>query len=341
MSEIFSRRQILHRAIAASTLVTAPAVMTRPARAAEYELKMSTTILPAHPLNARAKEAAEAILQDSGGRLKIEVFAGYQLGNNASILTQLRSGAVECATFSGGILSTLVPVATIYNMAFAFTTNEQVFNALDGKLGDYLRLQIEKAGLHSLGKLWELGFRQITTSTRPIASPADLKGMKLRVPVAPLFVSAFSALGAAPAPINFDELYTSLQTKVVDGQENDLFQIEAGRLFEVQKYCSVTNHIWDGYYSLVNGRVWRSLPEDLQEIWARHFNAAVDRERADMKQNAEAVRKSLESRGIPFNAVDPEAFRDTLKKAGFYAEWKRKFGAEAWSQLEAVASNLS
>lgn len=338
MSQLFDRRRLL---TTAASLLAAPAIMTRPARAAEFEFKMSTTILPDHPLNARAKEAAEAVLKESGGRLQINVFPGYQLGNNASILTQLRSGGIEFATFSGGILSTLVPVATIYNTAFAFATNDQVFEALDGKLGDYLRAQIEKSGLHALGKLWELGFRQVTTSTRPVNAPADLRGMKLRVPVAPLFVSAFNALGAAPAPINFDELYTALQTKIVDGEENDLFQIEAGRLFEVQKYCSMTNHIWDGYYSLVNGRVWRSLPDDLKEIWTKHFDAAVGRERDDMRQKNASVRKSLEGKGIVFNETDTAAFRDSLKKAGFYAEWKTKFGPEAWSQLEAIAGSLT
>jgi len=336
----FERRRLL-RVLGRSAVLAAPAILARHAQAAEFTFKMATTIIPDQPLNARAMQAAAAILEETGGRVQIQVFPGYQLGSSTSVLSQLRGGAIEIATFSGSVLSTLVPLSTIYNVAFAFQDLDRVWTAMDGRLGDHIRAAIGRSGLHALDKHWNLGFRQITTSTRPVAAPADLRDMKLRVPVAPLFVSCFRALGAAPAPINFDELYTALQTKVVDGQENDLFQIQAARLYEVQRYCSTTNHIWDGYFTLVNGRVWRSLPSALQGVVAKHLDAAAVSQRQDLQERMEGSAQALRAAGIAFNEPDRDAFRTALGRAGFYAECKRSFGPEAWAILESSVGPLA
>ncbi|WP_435336195.1 TRAP transporter substrate-binding protein, partial [Klebsiella pneumoniae] len=112
----------------------------------------------------------------------------------------------------------------------------------------------------AMERIWDNGFRQITSSTRPIAGPADLQGFKIRVPVSPLWTSMFKALDSAPASINFAEVYSSLQTKIVDGQENPLAIISTAKLYEVQKYCSLTNHMWDGFWFLANRRAWERLP---------------------------------------------------------------------------------
>src|SRR6185312_13338766 len=133
-------------------------------------------------------------------------------------------------------------------------------NALDGKLGSYLRAQINKAGIVAMDKIWDNGFRQITTSRKPIVQPADLQGLKIRVPVSALWISLFKSLGAAPTSINFAEVYSALQTHVVDGQENPPAIISAAKLYEVQKYCSLTNHMWDGWWLLVNRRSGSGSP---------------------------------------------------------------------------------
>jgi tripartite ATP-independent transporter DctP family solute receptor len=335
-----TRRHALKAAASGTLLLAAPAILTRRAQAADYEFKLATTIIPEHPINVHVRDAAAAILKESGGRVSIQVFPGYQLGSSAAMVSQLRSGAVEFCTLSGAVLSSLVPSSTIYNVAFAFETIDQVWAALDGKMGDYIRKDIEKAGIHALDKHWNLGFRLITTRSKPVKDPADLKGLKIRVAVAPLILSCFQMFGAAPAPINFDELYTALQTGVVDGQENDLFQIQAGRLFEVQKYCAKTNHIWDGYFTLVNSEMWKSLPEELQEIVARNINAAAVRERDDVQQRMQPSMQALEKAGLVFNDVDRPAFKEALSKAGFYKSWKEKFGPELWSLLEATTGPL-
>ena len=133
-------------------------------------------------------------------------------------------------------------------------------------LGAYVRAQIEKTGYIVVSKAADNGFRQITSSAKPIKTPEDLKGYRIRVPVSPIFTSLFKALGASPTSINFNELYTALQTHLVDGQENGLVAIEAGKLYEVQKYVSETNHIWDPFWLIANRRAFTSLPENIREI---------------------------------------------------------------------------
>ena len=151
----------------------------------------------------------------------------------------------------------------------------------------------------------------------------------------------FEAFGAAPASINFSEVYSALQTKIVEGQENPLTLIQIARLYEVQKYISMTSHMWDGYWLLVNGRAFKALPEDAQETLAREMNRAAIEERADIAALNGAVATDLKSKGLEFSEVDKDSFRATLKKAGFYAEWKKKYGDEAWGILEGEVGQLS
>ena len=151
----------------------------------------------------------------------------------------------------------------------------------------------------------------------------------------------FKALEASPASINFSEVYTSLQTKVVDGQENPLAIISTAKLNEVQKYCSVTNHMWDGFWFLANRRSWERLPEDVRAIVAKHINAAGVKERADVAILNASLQKDLADKGMVFNQARADTFRDRLRKAGFYSEWKEKYGAEAWALLERYSGNLA
>jgi tripartite ATP-independent transporter DctP family solute receptor len=263
------------------------------------------------------------------------------LGSDTDTLSQLRSGGVEFFTLSGLILSTLVPAASINGMGFAFPNYDTVWKAMDGELGAYIRSQIAKANLVVLEKIWDNGFRQTTTSTKPVATPGDFHGMKLRVPPSPLWTSMFEAFGAAPASINFNEVYSALQTKIVDGQENPLAIISTAKLYEVQKYCSLTNHMWDGFWFLANKRAWEALPEDVRAIVAKNVNAAGVKERDDVAKLNASLQQDLAAKGLIFNKLDPAPFRNALRAAGFYTEWKKKYGDEAWAILEKAVGKLA
>jgi len=329
-----TRRTFVQTATAATSGVAAFGILTRPGDAAEFTFKYANNVVVTHPVNVRLKEAVDRIREESSGRLDLQIFPNSQLGGDTDVLSQLRTGAIQMFNLSGLILATFVPLASINGVGFAFKDYGQVWPAMDGALGALIRDAIGKAGLVALDNMWDNGYRQITSSTHPINAPDDLRGFKIRVPVSPLWTSMFKALGASPAAINFNEVYSSLQTKVVEGQENPLSLIEIAKLYEVQKYVSLTNHMWDGFWTLANGAAWNGLPKNLQEIVAKNVNAAARNEREDIAKLNETVQASLTQKGMVFNKTDAEKFRTALRDAGFYKEWKEKFGAQAWGVLE-------
>jgi len=330
-----SRRAVLAGAVAL------PLVAIRTARAADFSFKLANNSPVTHPQSVRQQEAAARIKAATNGRVDIQLFPNNQLGSDTDMLSQLRSGAIDFFTLSGLILSTLVPAASINGVGFAFKDSPTVWKAMDGDLGAYVRGEIAKANLVAMDKIWDNGFRQTTSSTKPINAPEDYKGFKIRVPVSPLWTSMFKAFDASPASINFSEVYSALQTKIVEGQENPLALISTAKLYEVQKYCSLTNHMWDGFWFLANRRAWEKVPEDLRAIVAGNVNAAALKEREDTAKLNANLRGELESKGLVFNQPEVGPFREKLRSAGFYAEWKGKYGEQAWELLEKSVGRLS
>jgi tripartite ATP-independent transporter DctP family solute receptor len=336
-----TKRPITRRTLlAASAAVPLCSILTRPASAAEFNYKLATGQDPTHPVNVRAQEAIDRIREATGGRLEIKLFPANQLGSDTDLLTQVRNGSVEFFNQSSSILATFAPVAGIVNTGFAFENYDAVWKAMDGELGAYIRAQIAKTPIQTVSKIWDNGFRQITSSTREIKTPEDLKNFKIRVPPAPILTSLFKALDAGPSPINFNELYSSLQTKVVDGQENPLPIIATTRLYEVQKFCSLTGHVWDGYWILGNKRAWEKLPQDVRDVVTRELDRSAVDERADIAKLSESLRQELSGKGLTFIEVNRAPFREALGKTNFYKEWKGKFGDEAWAHLEKVSGKL-
>jgi tripartite ATP-independent transporter DctP family solute receptor len=316
------------------------AINSHPARAAEFSLKLANNSPLSHPQTIRQQQAIDRIKAATNGAVEIQLFPNNQLGSDTDMLSQLRSGAIDFFTLSGLILATLVPAASINGIGFAFKDYDTVWKAMDGKLGAYVRAEIDKRGLIAMDKMWDNGFRQITSSSHPIKQPADLKGFKIRVPVSPLWTSMFQALGASPISINFSEVYSALQTKIAEGQENPLTLIQIAKLYEVQKYVSMTSHMWDGFWMLGNKRSVSGLPPEAQTIVARELNKSAVEERADIAKLNGSVADDLKSKGLEFVEVDKPAFREALKNAGFYAEWKKKYGDEAWTILESEVGTL-
>ena len=325
----------------AAASVAAIAMRPRRASAAEFSYKIGTSTPAAHPFNTRLTEVGTRIAKESGGRMELNVFPDSQLGGDNDILSQARSGAIEFCQPTGQVLSSILPVTAINAMGFVFVDYPQVWSAMDGDLGAFVRKQIPKAGLVPMERMWDLGFRQITTSNRPVNTAADLVGMKLRTPIAPSLVSLFRGLKAAPVGMQYAEVYSALQTHIVDGQENPLSQVEAGKFYEVQKYGSMTNHVWDGYWICANADAWNRLPPDLQAIAARNFNAVALDQRMDIAKLNDSVKSQIEAKGMVFNDTQPDSFRAQLRSAGFYAEWRSKLGDEPWALLEHYVGKVS
>jgi len=329
------------RLLAAGAAVPLCGILSRRGSAAEFNYKLATGQDPTHPVNTRAQEAIGRIREATGGRLDMKLFPANQLGSDTDLLSQVRSGAVEFFNLSASILATFVPVAGIVNTGFAFKDYDAVWASMDGELGNYVRAQIAKTPIQTVAKIWDNGFRQITSSTREIRTPDDLKNFKIRVPPAPILTSLFKALDAGPAPINFNEVYSALQTKVVDGQENPLPIIATTRLYEVQKSCSLTGHVWDGYWILANKRAFEKLPPDVRDVVTRELDRSGVDQRADVARLSESLRQELTGKGLTFIDVDREPFRLALAKTTFYKEWKGKFGDEAWTNLEKTSGKLA
>jgi len=333
------------RRVVLGALAGAPALsvlgMPRIARAADIELKYGNNLPLSHPLNIRAQEAADRVKAQTNGRVEIKIFPNNQLGGDTDMLSQVRNGGITFFTPSALVIATLVPVAAINAVGFAFADYDQVWKAMDGALGAHVRAAISKVNLFAFEKIWDNGFRQMTTSGKPIEAAKDMAGLKIRVPVSPLSLSMFKALDSAPTSLQFSEVYTSLQTKVVDAQENPLPIIQVAKLYEVQKHCALSNHIWDGFWFIANGRAWNGLPEDVRRIVSEAINEAGMKQRDDIKTLNATVQADLQSKGLAFNKTNPDSFRAKLRDAGFYKEWKERFGAEAWGLLEGAVGGLA
>lgn len=334
---LMTRKQFLVGAAAATA-----AMAVRPAVAARRTvIHFGLDLTSDHPTTVNATAAAKKIKDATNGEVDIQIFPNSQLGDDTHMLANLRSGAMQMMAIGDNILASLVPSAAIDNIGFAFKTPDMAWKALDGAVGDIVRADIEKTGLHAMHRIWDEGFREITSSTKQISTPDDLQGFKIRVPPSPISLSLFQSLGSAPVTINAAELYTALQTHVVDGQENPLGNIETMKLDQVQKYCSLTNHMWVGYWLLANGTFWNSLPADHRKIIADTFDAQALEQRAANQKLDATLEKTLTGQGMKFTTPDNAAFKEVLTKSGFYKTWQAKFGAPLWSALESVTGPLA
>jgi TRAP-type transport system periplasmic protein len=308
----------------------------------KFNMKVAISIPDTHPTVVALKAACDEILKKSNGRLTMEVYSNGQLGSDTDTVAQVRSGAIDFVCTANQIWGNLVPVASINVVAFAFPDYATVWKAMDGDLGAHIRGTFDKLNLVPVSKLFDHGFRHITNSVKPINTPADLAGMKLRVPASPILTSLFKGLGASPTNISFGELYLALQTKVVDGEENALPTIDAGKFYEVQKYCSYSAHAWDAFSLVGNKRNWTALPEDLRTLVVSTMDAHALKQRVAHETLNAQLETKLKAAGMEFNKVaDIAPFRAALQKAGYYSEWQTKFGPEAWALLEKYTGKLA
>lgn len=262
-------------------------------------------------------------------------------GSDPAALEMLAAGELELMTLMGGILGSVVPVAEIQGLPFAFSAHEEAHAAMRGALGDYLRSEMAAKGIHGFRDgVLENGFRHIVSIERPITRAADLAGYRMRIPAGRMFEDLFRSLGAEPVVVNIHDLYAALAQRRADGHENPLVVTEVNRLYEVCRYVSLTGHMWSGFNLIANLRFWRSLPGHLQEIVNRAVAAHVARQRAYTEaENRALVARLASQRGMIVNQADVASFRATLS-ADFYRRWRAEFGERAWSLLPEVYKHI-
>jgi TRAP-type transport system periplasmic protein len=342
MKKVSHKRGMSRRSmLLASSALFVGSIATRPAHAAEFNYKMGLELREEEPLPKRMLEACKAILEETNGRLQIQGFPNSQLGNPTETLNQVRSGSLEFLTSSFGILSGVVQSAGVPTLGFIFDGYDKLWSAIDGEVGSLIKGVIEKRGeLIMLEGVHDIGFRHVTSNRKFMTDPKDLRGFKIRTPPTPFLTSLFSALGASPTPIPFGDLYTSLQTGTVDGQENPLPVVDSFKFYEVQKLCTLTSHTWDGWVPVANRAAWQRLPEDIRQVVARNFLKAAQLQRKDFAAQTAAVQSSLEKKGMQFQTPAPGSYRDVLRSTTFYSQWKSRVEPDVWAALERAVGKL-
>jgi TRAP-type C4-dicarboxylate transport system substrate-binding protein len=226
-------------------------------------------------------------------------------------------------------------------LGFAFTDYDQLWPAMDGGVGSFLRDRIkERLGLVVMDSCWDFGFRQVTTSGKTVNTARDLAGLRLRTPPEADFIALFQALKALPLAMPLSSLPLALTSHGVDGQESVLALVRAAGLLRELSVCALTNHVWDGPWICVSGKSWSNLPGKLRDIAAAALNESGLHQRQDTAADEAGLRKELEASGMKFNAVDPQSFRAVLRGSGYYATWHKKMGDDGWAALAKYAGSL-
>jgi len=304
------------------------------AQAAEFSFTQYHNQTTASSLHMRLAQMWDAIAKESGGRVGAKVFAQNNniQGSDPAALKALVAGDIHFFTLMGGILGTIMPAAEVQQVPFAFKSAAHAHRAMDGPLGAYLVDEMAAKGIHGFHVgAFDNGMREITSHTR-IASPADLAGLKMRVPAGQLVADTFKAFGCEPVTINSDSIYAALKDGRADAQENPLTLADQFKLYEVVKYVAMTDHMWSGFNLLAHLPTWQKLPSDLQAIIDRNVATHVRLQRRDQIAANSRLRTELAKRGLEFNTPDRAPFKKQL--AGVYAAWKEKLGSKCWKLLE-------
>jgi TRAP-type transport system periplasmic protein len=324
-----SRRRFVAASVAAFASI---AIVRGPARAAQFEFKCASNNPVDNPSSIRLTQMWATIEQESGGRIHTQFFPNNQLGGDLAMLTQLRLGALQFFLVSAAVFASVVPPANIGFLGFAYRNPEEGARVMDGALGGYIRQEALAKGIYTFRSIFSNGMSEIGSNSHPIRNPDDLHNFKIRIPESKILVDLFKTLGATPTPLSMGETYTSLQTHLIDGESLSMDTLEAARLYEVNKYISLTDHGWSGPWLIANGAMWKSLPPDLQEIVERNTSKYALLQRADTKVSSMTVEGKLRTQGVAFNRPNPARFRSRL--GPYFQEWAAEFGPTAWGMLE-------
>ena len=286
-----------------------------------------------NPLHLRLTQMFDAIREETGGRLEVDVIPWGGTGPSKMTLTKLLEGEIAFHPVSGMPLSTIVPIAAMEGLPFAFRSEEEACRVMDSDFGDLLRKEIAAKGLVVFPKNWPQGNNQITSSTKPIRTVEDLDGFRLRTAQVPYKVDLFKSLGCEPQQIYYQAVYDNLKSGAASGQETPYLYVEMDRFVEVQKYLSVTEHRMGNFWLCANPERWRALPEDIRASVERNAAKYVELFRADMIRENEEAAERLKSR-LQFNVTDTSGFVTRLQESGFYQRWRREFGEKAWTLFE-------
>jgi len=318
---------------AAGLLAALPAL----AQFQERTLRLSVPVAKEHPQGNGVVKMSACTLDKSGGKLKLQPFYDGVLGNDIAATSSVRTGSVDMVITSTAPLVGILPAIGVFDLPFLFSNEREADQVLDGKAGDYFTAKLMGVGLVNLA-WWENGFRNTTNSKRAIVRLEDFDGVKMRVMQNPVYIDTFKALGSNAVPMAFSEVYSALETKTVDGQENPFNNIENMKFYEVQKYLTLTRHAYSPTLVLFSKKIWDTLsPQEQATLRDCAVQGRADQRKANRAQEARSV-ENLRAKGMLVNEIAPaemQRIRDKTKP--IYERHAKEIGAEP---IEMVTAEL-
>ena len=303
------------------------------------KLALANTAESAHGIGAA--KLAEVVAQKSGGKMTIKLYPGGSLGGEAVVASALQGGTIEMSMMGPGLLTGMDKEFGVFDTPFLFENFNEVDKALDGPTGRRLLDKLPAKGLVGLS-YWDHGFRILTNSKRPIAKLEDIQGLKIRVQQIPVFIESFNALGANAVPMPFPELYSALEQKAVDGQENPFISVEVTKFYEVQKHASTTRHAYSPLLVLMSKKFWDQLSADERKVLTDAANEVKGYERQVSRDLDAKALDALKSKGMVITEVSEQErarMRDKLKPViDKHRQTTGELGKEMTAEVERIRS---
>ena len=280
----------------------------------ERTLRFAFQNVKDHPQGQGAQKFADLVSEKSGGKIKVRLFPGGTLGGDLQTVSALQGGTLDLTVLNSGILAAQVPEFAMLDFPYLFNNTAEAHAVIDGEVGQKLHASLESKGLVGLG-YWDLGFRNLTNSKHPVTKPEDMQGLKIRVIQSPIYLETFKALGANPVPMPFPEVYTGLEQRTVDGQENPFTVILGSKFNEVQKYLSTTNHIYNPQSFVIGQKTWQKLNADEQALIREAAQEAQTYQRQVTEDSQNKALETLKG-SMQVNEIAPqevERFREKVK----------------------------
>ncbi|MGO2146728.1 TRAP transporter substrate-binding protein [Halomonas sp.] len=302
--------------------VIAGAFIFSGAATAQQVLQLTHSAAEGNPKWDASALFAELVEEGTNGELKVDVGGNSQYGDDMEAMTLMRMGALAFSSNSQGTASSVVPEFAVLGLPFLFNSLPTAWNVMDGEVGDELKRLSEEKGLILLA-FWDNGIRHVSNNVRPIETPQDLAGLKVRTPPDEMTVDIFNALGANPTPMNFSELYIALEQGVVDGQENPLMNTYSSKLYEVQDYITLTGHKYESTPVLMSKMIWDTLSAEQQDVIQEAAIEAGEFNRQASLEANQILRTEMESAGVIFNEVDTVPFIEATSSV--YDHWREEY----------------
>jgi tripartite ATP-independent transporter DctP family solute receptor len=323
--------------------LVAAGITTAAAQAADYKpriIRFGYGLAEESNQGRAAKFFSEDLAKRTGGKLKAKGFASASLGSDNQMQNALIGGAQEMMVGSTATLVGIVKDFGVFDLPFLFANEKEADAVFDGPFGQKLAAKLDEKGLVGL-VYWENGFRNLTNSKRPVNKLEDLQGIKLRVMPNPMYIDMFNSFGANAVPLSFSELFTALETRTVDGQENPVNTIQSSKFYEVQKYLSLTKHVYSPWIVTASKKWWDGLSADEKKAIQESAIAARDFERKDSRAEAATAVDFLKSKGMQVNLVsDAELARMRDKAKPASDKFAADGGADLMKELQAEIAKV-